>query len=168
MSAQKPDKKAVGDRIVAARRRLGWKAIELATRMGWQAADVNRYEKGRSMPGSAKLEEFAKALGVTSASLLWGEDVAAPGTSMPPERRAKVLAWAKRHGYEDVGERMVEMLAAWGEVNDDDLGVVATRTRHRAPAPAIPADRAALPPGRRRASGRQNARSIAKTRRIDA
>lgn len=132
---------------------MGWTGLQLGNATNMSSQDVNRYEKGRSLPGHDKLEAFARALGVSASFLLWGEEEEAPaGTTMPPERRAKILAWAKKHGYEDVGERMVEMMAAWGEVNDDDLVVVATRARHRVPTPAIPANRTALPPGRRRAS----------------
>lgn len=61
----------VYERIKARRRALGLTAEQLAKQLGYKnRASVNKIENGRSDITQSKVEEFAAALGVSTAYLL--------------------------------------------------------------------------------------------------
>lgn len=77
-----PQRKALGERIRAARENAGFSQAGLADAVGVRAGTVWRYEDGRTEPKVRILWDIAQATGVSMAYLLGG---APTGTSQLPE-----------------------------------------------------------------------------------
>ena len=64
----------IGERVRAARMAAGLNQTQLGAAAGISFQQIQKYEKGRDRISAASLQVFAKALGVTAASLLDPED----------------------------------------------------------------------------------------------
>lgn len=80
--AQGPDRAAVGRRIRQARERSGLSQGALGDATGVRGQTVWRYEKGMLLPSADALDSLARALGVASRWLLWGDE--APAARVEP------------------------------------------------------------------------------------
>jgi transcriptional regulator with XRE-family HTH domain len=99
----KPDKVAVGRRIVDARERLGANRHAFAASIGKSWGHLQRWEEGETLLDTASLALVAEALGVTSDWLLWGD--ATPGEQSTPK--------ADRPQYPAAFAKMQELLPAY-------------------------------------------------------
>lgn len=96
------DATGIGQRIAAARVRLGKNRNQMARELGTSWQHVDRWEKGTTTPGPASLERLAAYLAVTVDWLL--------GRSVP-ERRPELVAYIASEAPADIS--VVEI--AWLE-----------------------------------------------------
>lgn len=71
---------SIGARIKAARESAGMTQAGLANAIGVQGQTIWRYEHGETTPGADVLGRIARACGVSSDALLFGDDEPATGT----------------------------------------------------------------------------------------
>lgn len=101
--------KALAQRIIKTRSSLGWSQADLAQASGIAAAQISRYEQGRSQPRPEVLAKISKALSVDFEWLLKGEQQHSPtpdeheNTSVQP-RRDKVMIQFSEDEYAWVSE----------------------------------------------------------------
>ncbi|MFV0675530.1 helix-turn-helix domain-containing protein [Variovorax sp. tm] len=105
-----------GQRLIKARSGHGWSQQELAEVSGVAAAQISRYESGRTSPRSEVAAKLAKALAVSFDWLLRGQGV--------PEVGAEIAMYPTgRHVYEvevddDVKQQIEQVAIAMGMTNE--------------------------------------------------
>lgn len=98
-----------GDRLTAAREKIGLSQRELAARLGVRLATLRNWEEDQAMPRGNRLQMLAGMLGV---SLTWliaaqGEGVTAPDDpGTPPLRAALAEVRALRAQFAATSERL--------------------------------------------------------------
>lgn len=102
-----------GDRMAAARERLGLTQAQLAQRLGVKAQTIAAWEQDRSEPRANRLQMLA---GMLNVSMVWlmtgaGEGVAAPESGPPESALLAALGELRetRMAYGRVGERLARL-----------------------------------------------------------
>ncbi len=70
-----------GTLIARWRERLGWSQKDLAERLGLKPQAISQWELGKTSPTAARLEEVARAFGVTMAEFYAAGDTGDPEVS---------------------------------------------------------------------------------------
>lgn len=122
----------IGQRIRAARLRLGWTQVDLAGLLGVSYQQVNKYEKGVNSASGLRLLELGDRLGVRVGWLVGENDAADAGPLLGAGRlETKALAV-----FSQIEDRAVQMIALRA------LEALATVRRTRRPDkpidPAVP------------------------------
>ena len=87
------DSATFGDRMAAARERLGLSQAQLAQRLGVKLPTIQGWEADRAEPRANRMQMLAGLLDVPLVWLMTGEGTGVPpGEAAPPDRAAAALA----------------------------------------------------------------------------
>lgn len=93
MRSVRDDDRAIGQRVKAARRRLGLSLADLAERARVTSAQMEKYESGANPISAARLATLAEHLGASADDLLGLGAVDAPPSSTSEEAQALAEAF---------------------------------------------------------------------------